>query len=95
MKQAGAELGQDQIKLAELFTLTFFHIRLTHCFNPGLNHNTPMGGGGGGKFFLLHYFTIQRLYSPLHIFFGFFINIFNIFQKTFRIQGGEYGKKKH
>ena len=81
MKQAGAELGQDQIKLEELFTLTFFHIRLTHCFNPGLNHNTPI-------------YSSKALQSIAY-FFGFFINIFNIFQKTFRIQGGEYGKKKH
>ena len=70
MKQAGAELGQDQIKLEELFTLTFFHIRLTYCFNHGLNNNTPMGGGGG-KNFLLLYFTVQRLYIPLHIFLDF------------------------
>ena len=90
MKQAGAELGQDQIKLEELFTLTFFHIRLTHCFNPGLNHNTPMGG----RIFIALFYSSKALQSIAY-FFGFFINIFNIFQKTFRIQGGEYGKKKH
>ena len=57
VKQAGAELSQDYIKLEELFTLIFFLLFVSfisastysHCFHSSLNHNsTPMGWEGGG-----------------------------------------------